>query len=162
MVKAKAVYPETYLEITNSVIPPSCVSGGNLVASITVRNKHTEALLVRILGGYNTVAATGSPVYAGYPASANIAADGVQVFTCTVPMPAENIVFFTAVYYYGDDDVWHGDDLAQGNVVVTGVVVPAETGGIGDVLTSIMPLIMIMMVMMMLMPMFKGMSQGFE
>jgi len=32
---------------------------------------------------------------------------------------------------------------------------------IGDLLTSIMPLIMIMMVMMMLMPMFKGMSKGF-
>jgi len=33
---------------------------------------------------------------------------------------------------------------------------------IGELLTSIMPLIMIMMVFMMMMPMFKGMSKGFE
>ena len=37
-----------------------------------------------------------------------------------------------------------------------------QTNGIGDLLTSIMPLIMIMMVFMMMMPMFKGMSKGFE
>jgi len=39
---------------------------------------------------------------------------------------------------------------------------PAQTSDIGDLLTSIMPLIMMMMVMMMMMPMFKGMSKGFE
>ena len=36
------------------------------------------------------------------------------------------------------------------------------TSQIGDLLTSIMPLIMIMMVMMMIMPMMKGMSEGFK
>ena len=36
-----------------------------------------------------------------------------------------------------------------------------QTSDIGDLLTSIMPLIMMMMVMMMMMPMFKGMSKGF-
>ena len=36
-----------------------------------------------------------------------------------------------------------------------------QTNGIGDMLTSIMPLIMIMMVFMMMTPMFKGMSKGF-
>jgi len=33
---------------------------------------------------------------------------------------------------------------------------------IGDLLTSIMPLIMIMMVFMMITPMMKGMSEGFK
>ncbi len=33
---------------------------------------------------------------------------------------------------------------------------------VGDLLTSIMPLMMIMMVMMMIMPMMKGMAEGFK
>ena len=36
------------------------------------------------------------------------------------------------------------------------------TTQIGDLLTSIMPLIMIMMVFMMITPMMKGMSEGFK
>jgi len=38
-------------------------------------------------------------------------------------------------------------------------VAPAD---IGDLLTSIMPLIMLMMVMMMIMPMMKGMGEAFK
>jgi len=41
-----------------------------------------------------------------------------------------------------------------------GTVAPAQSE-IGDLLTSIMPLIMIMMVFMMIMPMMKGMTAGF-
>ena len=43
--------------------------------------------------------------------------------------------------------------------------VPATTAAqfdIGQLLTSIMPLIMLMMVMMMIMPMMKGMAEGFK
>ncbi len=36
------------------------------------------------------------------------------------------------------------------------------TSQIGDLLTSIMPLIMMMMVFMMITPMMKGMSEGFK
>lgn len=49
--------------------------------------------------------------------------------------------------------------------VRAGQLVPTTVTGatdIGELLTSIMPLIMIMMVMMMLMPMFKGMAEGFK
>lgn len=153
-------YPETYLEITGAVIPSSCQSGGTLVTSVTVHNKHTEALTVRVLGGYNTAAVVGAPEYVCSPASVSIPADGIQVFTCSVVMPNESIDFFVVAYYYGDDDAWHADDIASSSVTVTSVIVPAE--GVSSMLTSIMPLIMLMMVMMMLMPMFKGMAKGFS
>lgn len=154
-------YSETYLEITGAVIPSSCVVAGTLLTSITVHNKHTAALNVRVLGGYNTATVTGTPQYVCSPASVSIPADGIQVFTCAVTMPSENISFFAVAYYYGTDDAWHADDLASGSVVVTGVAVTTQEG-VGDMLTSIMPLIMLMMVMMMMMPMFKGMSKGFD
>ena len=157
-----ADYDETYLEITSIVIPSSVVAGEALTASITVHNKHTEALDVRVLGGYNTAVVTGSPQYVCSPASVSIAADGIHVFTCAITMPEENIAFFLVAYYYGDDDAWHTDDIGSGSVLVTGVTSVAATEGIGDILTGIMPLIMMMMVMMMMMPMFKGMSGGFE
>jgi len=153
-------YDETYLEITGAVIPPSCAAGGTLLTSITVHNKHTEALDVRVLGGYNTATVTGTPQYVCTPASASIPADGIQVFTCAVIMPSENISFFGVAYYYGADDAWHADSIVSGSVTATGVVVPTQEG-VGDVITAIMPLIMMVMVMMMMVPMFKGMSKGF-
>ena len=55
--------------------------------------------------------------------------------------------------------------MLRGQQVRAGQLTPigaTQTEGIGDMLTSIMPLIMIMMVMMMIMPMMKGMSKGFE
>jgi len=151
-------YPETYLEITGATIPSSCQVGEVLTTSITVHNKHTEALTVQVLGGYNTAAVVGAPEYVCSPASVSIPADGIQVFTCSIVMPSENIDFFAVAYYYGVDDAWHADDIVSSSVVVTSIVVPAEEY---NVLTEAMPLIMIMMVFMMITPMFKGMSKGF-
>ncbi len=50
--------------------------------------------------------------------------------------------------------------VQPGQLTTTPGVGAAQTE-IGDLLTSIMPLIMIMMVFMMIMPMMKGMSEGF-
>lgn len=152
------MYDETYLEITGAVIPSSCAAYGTLLTSITVHNKHTEALDVRVLGGYNTATVTGSPQYVCTPASASIPADDIQVFTCAITMPNENISFFAVAYYYGADGAWHADAIVSGSVTATGVVVPAEAG-MTEMITAIMPLIMLMMVMMMMMPMFKGMRR---
>ncbi|MFC1910291.1 cell division protein FtsH [Chloroflexota bacterium] len=41
-------------------------------------------------------------------------------------------------------------------------VATQESGGIGEMLNAIMPLIMIMMVFMMITPMMKGMAEGFK
>ena len=43
-----------------------------------------------------------------------------------------------------------------------GVYTQQTNGGIGDMLNSMMPLIMMMMVMMMIMPMMKGMGEAFK
>jgi len=51
--------------------------------------------------------------------------------------------------------------VQPGQLTVAPLVCVALTE-IGDLLTSIMPLIMIMMVFMMITPMMKGMSEGFK
>ena len=50
--------------------------------------------------------------------------------------------------------------IRPGQLTVSPGVLPAQD--IGDLLTSIMPLIMLMMVMMMIMPMMKGMAEAFK
>jgi len=51
--------------------------------------------------------------------------------------------------------------VAPGQLTTAPGIGVAQTD-IGDLLTSIMPLIMLMMVMMMIMPMMKGMGEAFK
>jgi|GEM_PF-1865132 len=52
--------------------------------------------------------------------------------------------------------------VQPGQLITAPGVYTQQEGGIGDMLSSIMPLVMMMMVMMMIMPMMKGMSDAFK
>ncbi len=53
-------------------------------------------------------------------------------------------------------------NVQPGQLTMAPGVYTQTNGGIGDLLTGIMPLIMMMMVMMMIMPMMKGMGEAFK
>lgn len=102
----KGVGTGAYTEITAIEAPMSAVAGSLVQIKVTIRNKYSSELGIRVYGelehGWPTISFPTD--WANFPAGAS------YYFSGSFTMPAHDSAIYIYSYYYGYDYLWHFDD----------------------------------------------------